>query len=89
MPDPIHLQLDRLGDIVSQQLEAGMADPALDVALAAREVVVEADHLLTSLHQPVNHMGAKKPGPTGDEVNPHFRLRGGAATPMCQLRLWR
>ncbi len=73
VPDPVHLQLDRLGDIVSQQLEARMSDPALNVALAAREVVVEADHLLTSLHQPVNQMGAQKPCPTGDEMNPHLR----------------
>ena len=81
MPDPIHLQLDRLGHVMTDQLKARVTDPTGDVAFATREVVVEADHLLTRLHQPVDQVGPEESSTTGDEVNPHFRLRGGAATP--------
>ena len=72
VPDPIRLKLDRLGHVVTDQLEAGMADPAGDVALPAREVVVETDHLLTRIHQPIDQVGAQKSRATGDEVNQHL-----------------
>ena len=60
MPDPIHLELDRLGHVVADQLKAGMADPLGDVDLAAGEVIIEANHLLTGLHQPIHQVGAHK-----------------------------
>ena len=41
------------------------------LALTAREVVVEADHLITGLHQPVDQMGAQEAGTTSDEVDLH------------------
>ena len=71
MPDPIHLQLDRFGDIVTNEFEAGMANPTRDVGLSPREVIVQADHLIAGLHQPVDQMGAKKAGTASDEVDLH------------------
>ena len=68
VPDAIHLQADRFGHIVADQLKAGMADPLGDVGLAAGEVVVEADHLLAGLHQPIHQVGAHETGATGDEI---------------------
>ena len=68
MPDPVHLNPQRFRYVVADQLKARMADPLGDVGLAAGEVVVEADHLLTALHQPVQQMGAEEAGTTGDQV---------------------
>ena len=63
MPDPIHLELDWFRDVVTNEFEAGMTNPARDVGLTPREVVVEADHLITGLHQTVDQVGARKPAP--------------------------
>ena len=71
MPDPIHLELDRFGDIVADEFETGMANPARDVGLAPCEVVVETDHLIAALHQPVDQMGAEKAGTASDEMDLH------------------
>jgi hypothetical protein len=60
MPDAIHLKLDRLGDVVANQLKARVPDPAIDIALAAGEIIVEANHFLTGLHQPINQVRAKE-----------------------------
>ena len=71
MPDPVDLQLDRLDDIVTDELEAGMANPARDVGLTPGEVVVHTDHLITGLHQSVDQVRAKETGTAGDEVDLH------------------
>ena len=71
MPDPVHLKFDRFGDVVADEFETGMADPARDVGLATREVVVETDHLIAALHQPVDQMGAEEAGTSSDEVDLH------------------
>ena len=71
MPDPIHLKLDRLGDVVTDEFEPGMTNPAGDVGLTPCEVVVEADHLITGLHQTVDQVGAKEAGTASDEVDLH------------------
>jgi len=36
MPNAIHLKLDRLGDVVADQLKAWVTNPAIDVALYDR-----------------------------------------------------
>ena len=71
VPNTIYLQLDRLSNVVPDQLKAGMTDPMSDVGLAPGEVVVEADHLLPGLHQPVDQMGTKKAGTPSDKVDLH------------------
>ena len=47
-----------------------MTDALGNVALATREVVIEANHFLTSLHQPVRQVGANKAGSASDQVTP-------------------
>ena len=73
MPDPIHLQLDRFGDIVAYKFETGMADPARNVGLPAGEVIVKTDHLIAAFHQPVDQMGAEEAGTSSDEVDQNKR----------------
>ena len=71
MPDPVHLELDRFGDVVTDEFKPGMANPAHDVGLAPSEIVVEADHLITDLHQTVDQVRAEEAGTSSDEVNQH------------------
>ena len=53
MPDAIHFEFDRLGDVVTNQLKAGMSNPLPDIAFATGEIVVKTDHVLARFHQPV------------------------------------
>ena len=71
MPDPIHLKLDRLRDVVADEFETGVADPTLNVGLASCEVIVQADHFIARLHEAINQVGAKEASTAGDEVNLH------------------
>ena len=75
MPDPVHLELDWFGDVVTDEFEPGMANPACDVGLAPGEIVVEADHLITGLHQTVDQVGAEEAGTSSDEVDQHEKRR--------------
>ena len=59
------------GDVMTDELETGMTDPLGDVGLPPSEVIVKTDHLLPSLHEPVDQMGAKEPGTPSDKVNLH------------------
>ena len=56
VPNAITFQTDRIGNVVPDQFKPGMTDPLADVAFAASEVVVEANHLLPGLHQAINQM---------------------------------
>ena len=56
MPDAITFEPNWIGDVVPDQFKPGMTDPLADVAFAASEVVVEANHLLPGLHQAINQM---------------------------------
>ena len=69
MPDAITLQLNRIGDVVTNQFKIGVTDPLGDVALSPCEVVIEADHLLPGLHQAINQMGANKASPSSHQVD--------------------
>ena len=71
MPDPVHLKLDRFRDVVADEFETGMADPARNVGFTAGEVIIETDHLIAVLHQPVDQMGAEEAGTSSDEVDLH------------------
>ena len=56
---------------MADEFEPWMANPARDVGLTTREIVVEADHLITGLHQTVDQVGAEEAGTSGDEVDQH------------------
>src|SRR4051794_26172188 len=62
MKDLVHLQDQRLRDVVAEKLEAGMAEETLHVSAAPREEVVEADDVVTFCDQAVAQMGAEEPG---------------------------
>ena len=71
MPNPVDLQLDRLRDVVADELKTRMANPAGDVGLAPGEVVIQTDHLIAGFHQPVDQMRTQEAGTAGDEVDLH------------------
>ena len=66
--DLAHFELDRLGDVVADQLKARMTDPLGHILLAASEEVDETDHLLAGRHQAVHQVGTHKAGAAGDQV---------------------
>ena len=66
--DAIDFELDRFGDVVADELKAGVIPPLAHVGLAAGEGVVETKHLLTGLHQSIDQMGTKKTSTAGDQV---------------------
>ena len=68
MPDPVNFKLDRLSNVVSNELKAGVIPPLAKVVLAAGKGVVETKNLLTGLHEPINEMGSKKTSTAGDKV---------------------
>ena len=80
MPDPINLQLDRFGDVVTNEFETGMANPASNVGFTAREVVVKADHLFPSLHKPVDQVGTQEARTASDEVDLHPQVLSSFST---------
>jgi hypothetical protein len=49
--------MNDLGYIMPDNLESRMSDPLRDVRLLAREKRVDADHLVSTLHQIVAEMG--------------------------------
>ncbi len=67
MPDAIHIKLDRLSHIVTDEFKSGMSNPLHNIDFAASEVVIEANHLFPSLHHPVDKMGTKKTGSTSNK----------------------
>ena len=65
--DLIDLEIDRIDDVVLQDLEVWMAGQMRDIPGVARREVVEADHRLTFGKQPFAKMGPKKSRPAGDQ----------------------
>ena len=56
VPDPVDFQLDGLGDVMADQLKMGMANPLADIVFAASEVVIQAQHLITLMHQAIHQV---------------------------------
>ena len=79
VPDAVDFKLDRFGDVVADELKAGVIPPLAHVGLAASEGVVETKHLLTGLHQSIHQVGTKKTSAAGDQVadrtGRHWQLR--------------
>ena len=46
---------------MKNQLKLGMADPVVNIGFTSGEVIVETNHCLGGLHQPIHQMGAEKP----------------------------
>ena len=77
MPDAITFEPNRIGDVMPDQFKPGMTDPLGDVAFASREVVIKADHLLPSLHQAINQMGAHKTSPSSHQIDQRLMSMNG------------
>ena len=54
-------------DVVPQQLEALVIQEVLDVASCAGEEIVDAEHLVAALKQPVGEVRSEEAGTTRDE----------------------
>ena len=67
MVNLVHLEHDGLDDVVDDQLEVGVPQPLVHVALSAREHVVHHDHLVTRKHQAVNEVAADESGASGHQ----------------------
>jgi hypothetical protein len=65
--DLVHLQVEREGDVVPDDLEVGAADQVGDVALAAGVEVVAADDVAALLQQALAEKGAQEPGAARDQ----------------------
>jgi hypothetical protein len=62
VPNAVHLELDWLSHIVTDEFKSRVTNPLLNIDFAARKVVVEANHFLARLHQAVNEVGANETG---------------------------
>ena len=61
--DLVHLDVERVDDVVVQHLEVLVSEPLLDVPLAASEVVVSHEDLVSVHHESVHQVGAHEPRP--------------------------
>ena len=59
--DLVHLEIERKGDIVTDELEARVADQMLDIALGAGEEIVDAKNIVPVGEEPVTEMRPEKP----------------------------
>ena len=68
MPNAIYFKLDRLGDVVANELKAEVIPPLAQVGLTTGEGVVETKNLLTGLHHSVDQMGTEETSAAGHQV---------------------
>ena len=59
--DLVHLEVERVDDVVVNHLEVLVADPLLDVAPRAGEVVVRHEDLVPVQHERVHQVRAHEP----------------------------
>ena len=66
------------------QIEIRPAEQVGDVRLLAGEEIIEADHVVPLLHQPLAEVRAEKTGPAGDQnAFEHVLLGQAARLPFC------
>jgi hypothetical protein len=65
--DFIHLDEEGEGHVVAHELEPGVTMEMLDVALGAREQIVDAKHFVTLLEQAIDEMRPEEPGSAGHQ----------------------
>src|SRR5262249_56521216 len=64
--DLIDLEIERKGDVVSDQLERGVADQVLYIPPRSREKIVDAENDRPIPEQALAKMGPEKAGTAGD-----------------------
>ncbi len=69
MPDVIHghIQEDKLGHVLLDELEIGVAAQVRDVIHRAGDKVVDADDLVPARQQQINQVGAQESRGAGDD----------------------
>jgi hypothetical protein len=65
--DLVHLQPERMDDVVADELEVRLLEQVGDVRLLTGEEVVDADHVVPLGHEPLTEVAAEEAGPAGDE----------------------
>jgi hypothetical protein len=63
----IHIQHERLRDVMPHEIEIRMLEQMGDIRLLAGKKIVDADDVVPSFDQPFAQMRPKKPGAAGDE----------------------
>src|SRR5450755_1694784 len=72
--DLVDLDIERKGDVVPHQLEAGMPDEMRDVVLVAGEEVVDAENVVAIRQQAFAEMRTQEAGPAGDQDSIHLQM---------------
>uniref|UniRef100_A0A0A9DQA8 Uncharacterized protein n=1 Tax=Arundo donax TaxID=35708 RepID=A0A0A9DQA8_ARUDO len=75
--DPVDLEEDGLNDVVAEQLEPGVPEGVRDVLLPPGEEVVDHDHAIPLLQEPVHEVAAHEPGPTRHDDAARRRAEAG------------
>ena len=65
--DSIHFQTYGFRDVVSDEFEVRSAEEMRNISLGTGEQVVEADHIVALIHQPVTEVRADESGSPGDQ----------------------
>ena len=73
--DLVDLDVEREGHVVAHQLEHRVAQQVRDVALAAGEVVVDAEHVVALGQQPLAQVRPEEAGAAGDQDLAHGPCR--------------
>ena len=63
----IHLDIERKGDVMPDQLKVMLLEQMRDVAFIARIEIINTDNIITGLNQPITKMRATKPSAAGDQ----------------------
>ena len=73
--DLVDLHVQRRGDVVAQHLEARVLPQVRDVRLAPGVVVVEAEHVVPGLEEPLAEVRPEEAGAAGDQDTLHGLFR--------------
>ena len=73
--DLVDFQKDGPHDVVPDQLEVRTGEQLLDVVAAAREEIVEAQHVVAARDQPVAEVAADKARTAGDKNRSHSLIQ--------------
>jgi len=65
--DLVDLDIEREADVVALRLEIQIVEEMRDILLSAREVVVDAEHVVAFGEKPFAKMRAQESGPAGHQ----------------------
>jgi hypothetical protein len=71
----IDFEKHRHSDIVAEKLEIIPAQKVLDVQLAPGKEIIEADHVVVFIHEPLAQVRSEKPRSAGNENSQSFHIK--------------